>query len=46
MADMVTQPGSRPRSRRGRTIAWRIGWVPLAIVSFCVTYALLVIGGR
>ena len=46
MADSSTRPDSPPRSRRGRTIAWRIGWVLLTVVSFCVTYALLVTGGR
>jgi hypothetical protein len=45
MADSTTQPGSQ-RARRGRTIAWRIGWALLALVSFCVTYVLLVVGGR
>jgi hypothetical protein len=38
-------PIPRPR-RRGRRIAWRIGWVLLALVSFCVTYAVLVAGGH
>ena len=46
MADSVTQADSPPQTHRGRKIAWRIGWVLLAIVSFCVTYALLVTGGR
>jgi hypothetical protein len=35
----------RPR-RRGRAVAWSVGWVLLALISFCVTYALLVVGGR
>ncbi len=26
--------------------AWRIGWVLLALLSLCVSYGLLVIGGR
>jgi hypothetical protein len=29
-----------------RRIAWRIGWVLLALVSLCITYSLLVVGGR
>jgi hypothetical protein len=43
---MTTQSDSRPRSHLGRRIAWRIGWVLLAILSFCVAYALLVTGGH
>jgi len=38
-------PRPRPR-RRGRRAAWWIGWVLLALISFCVSYALLVLGGR
>ena len=34
------------RHRRLVRAAWRIGWVLLAMVSFCVAYALLVSGGR
>ncbi|HEY0934234.1 MAG TPA: hypothetical protein VGD91_10885 [Trebonia sp.] len=37
-------PPARPR-RRGRRLAWRIGWVLLALVSFGAVYAVLVIGG-
>ena len=36
---------SQPR-HRGRRIAWRAGWVLLALVSLCVAYVLLVAGGR
>jgi hypothetical protein len=35
-----------PRPRRGARIAWRIGWVLLALASMAVTYALLVVAGR
>jgi len=41
----ASAPPARPR-HRGRRIAWRIGWVLLALVSFCVTYAVLVVGGH
>jgi hypothetical protein len=34
------------RGHRGRRIAWRAGWVLLALVSFCVAYVLLVAAGR
>ena len=39
---------SVPTKRRhcGRRIAWRAGWVLLALVSFCLAYVLLVAGGR
>jgi hypothetical protein len=40
------QPAATPRRHRGRRIAWRAGWVLLALVSFCVAYVLLVAGGR
>jgi len=44
---MTDSPAPVPRARRrGRRLAWRIGWVLLAGVSFCVTYALLVAGGH
>lgn len=40
-------PTAAPKRRpRGRRIAWRIGWVLLALASFCVSYVLLVAGGR
>lgn len=44
----MTDPSAPiPRLRgRGRRIAWRAGWLLLAMVSFCVTYALLVVGGH
>ena len=32
--------------RRPRRVAWRIGWVLLALISFCVTYSVLVVGGH
>jgi hypothetical protein len=45
MPDSAAPPRS-PRPRRRGRIAWRIGWVLLALVSLCVTYSLLVVGGR
>jgi len=46
MPDTAPPPVTTPRHRRGRRIAWRAGWVLLAVVSFCVAYALLVTGGQ
>ena len=46
MLASTPQPVPAPRRHRGRRIAWRIGWLLLAVVSFCVTYVLLVAGGR
>ena len=40
------QPVIPHQRHRGRRIAWRAGWVLLALVSFCVAYVLLVAGGR
>jgi hypothetical protein len=34
------------RPHRLRRVLWRSGWVLLALASFCVTYALLVVGGH
>jgi len=42
----MTDPGAPPPRLRRRRMAWRIGWVLLALVSCCVTYAALVVGGR
>jgi hypothetical protein len=43
----MTDPSTLPRRpRRLGRLLWRIGWVLLALVSFCVTYALLVVGGH
>jgi hypothetical protein len=42
----MTDPGAPPPGPRRRRIAWRIGWVLLALASCCVTYAALVAGGR
>ena len=40
-------PSDQPRRpRRARWIAWRVGWLLLAMVSFCDAYAVLVVGGR
>jgi hypothetical protein len=36
-----TPAGSRPAR-----IAWRAGWVALALVSMAVTYVVLVVAGR
>ncbi len=45
----MPEPTAAPRSwrprRRGR-IAWKIGWVLLALVSMSVAYSVLVVGGR
>jgi hypothetical protein len=46
MTDSSTLNRRPRRLRRLRRILWRTGWVLLALVSFGVTYALLVIGGR
>jgi|HubBroStandDraft_2_1064218.scaffolds.fasta_scaffold875631_2 hypothetical protein len=44
---MTTDPGAPPpRPRRLGRVLWRIGWVLLALVSFSVTYAVLVVGGH
>ena len=40
-----TPPGSGRRGRAAR-IAWRAGWVLLALLSLPVTYVLLVVTGR
>jgi hypothetical protein len=40
---MADRSAPSPRLRR---IAWRIGWVLLALISFCVAYAVLVVGGH
>jgi hypothetical protein len=37
---------SKATPRRRRRLLGYIGWVTLALVSFCITYALLVVGGR
>jgi hypothetical protein len=43
----MTDPGTPPaRPRRLGRVLWRIGWVLLALVSFCVAYAVLVVGGH
>lgn len=44
MTDSTAPRTARPRRWTG--IAWRAGWVLLALVSFCVTYILLVAGGH
>lgn len=44
MTDSAAPRAARPR-RWART-AWRAGWVLLVLVSFCVTYVLLVAGGH
>jgi hypothetical protein len=41
-----TAPPRSPRPHRLSRIAWRIGWVLLALVSLCITYSLLVVSGR
>jgi hypothetical protein len=46
MLDSAPQPGTSKLRHRGRRVAWRAGWVLLALVSFCVAYVLLVAGGR
>jgi hypothetical protein len=43
---MTDQAAPPPHPRRLRRILWRTGWVLLALVSFCVTYAVLVVGGH
>ena len=35
-----------PSSAQGRRLLARVGWVLLLLGSFCVAYALLVVGGR
>jgi hypothetical protein len=40
----MTDPS--PPAPRLRRIAWRIGWVLLALITLCVTYAVLVVGGH
>jgi hypothetical protein len=43
----MTDPGTpSARPHRLRRVLWRTAWVLLAVISFCVTYALLVLGGR
>jgi len=42
----MTDPSVPSPRRRGRRLAWRIGWVLLTLVSFCATYAILVVGGH
>lgn len=42
----VPDHAAPPRKHRWRRIAWRAGWLLLALVSLCVTYSLLVVGGR
>ena len=46
MLDSTTPPATTQRRHRGRRIAWRAGWLLLAVVSFWVSYVLLVAGGR
>jgi hypothetical protein len=46
MLESTAPPAVTPRRHRGRRIAWRAGWVLLALVSFCLGYVLLVAGGR
>ncbi|MGD0924343.1 MAG: hypothetical protein ABR926_04035 [Streptosporangiaceae bacterium] len=48
MPESTVAPGPAPSPHRGRAgrVAWRIGWVLLAAVSMCVTYAALVFIGR
>jgi hypothetical protein len=46
MRASTPQPATAPRRHRGRVIAWRAGWLLLAGASFCVSYVLLVAGGR
>jgi hypothetical protein len=35
-----------PHPRRAGRIAWRIGWVLLALASMALTYGVLVVAGR
>jgi len=42
----MTDPSAPSPRRRGRRLAWRLCWVLLVLVSFCATYALLVVGGH
>ena len=35
-----------PHPRRAARIAWRTGWVPLALVAMALTYGALVVAGR
>jgi hypothetical protein len=43
----MTDPSALPpRPRRLRRVLWRIGWVLLALISFCVTYSVLIVGGH
>jgi hypothetical protein len=44
MADPTAPRAARPH--RWTRIAWRAAWVLLILVSFCVTYMLLVVGGH
>ena len=46
MLDSAAPPATSRRRHRGRRIAWRAGWLLLAVVSFCVSYVLLVAAGR
>ena len=46
MPQSASPPATPHRRRRGRRIAWRAGWVLLALASFCVSYVLLVAAGR
>jgi hypothetical protein len=49
MQQQYTEPHSHAlRRHRGRAarIAWRAGWVLLALVTMAITYGALVYGGR
>ncbi len=48
MPECTVAPGPAAPRRRGRAgrVAWRTGWVLLALVSMGVTYAALVVIGR
>ena len=41
-----TLPAAGQHRHRGRRIADRIGWLLLTVINFCVSYVLLVAGGR
>jgi hypothetical protein len=45
----MPEPAARqalPHPRRAARIAWRTGWVLLALASMALTYGVLVVAGR